>query len=131
MTTIIDLDDFKALDPFFRIIEPGLDGLADGGHYFDLLAEDSAPPTDRSTEQRHRDRVLYYCPDSTRSTLVTFAGSIGTPASGSESVGAQYISGASISTAYSISWMSDSRAVSASSARYPGNSIRTGGSPSP
>jgi hypothetical protein len=40
MTTINDLDDFKALDPFFRIIEEGLDGLADGGHFFDLLAED-------------------------------------------------------------------------------------------
>ena len=40
MTTINDLDDFKALDPFFRIIEQGLDGLADGGHFFDLLAED-------------------------------------------------------------------------------------------
>ena len=30
-TTITDLDDFKALDPFFRIIEQGLDGIADGG----------------------------------------------------------------------------------------------------
>ena len=39
-TTITDLDDFKALDPFFRIIEQGLDGIADGGHFFDLLAED-------------------------------------------------------------------------------------------
>lgn len=39
-TTITDLDDFKALDPFFRIIEKGLDGIADGGHFFDLLAED-------------------------------------------------------------------------------------------
>ena len=38
-TTITDLDDFKALDPFFRIIEKGLDGLADGEHFFDLLAE--------------------------------------------------------------------------------------------
>src|SRR6266849_7195788 len=37
--TITDLDDFKALDPFFRIIEKGLDGIADGGHFFDLLAE--------------------------------------------------------------------------------------------
>ena len=27
-TRIIDLDDFKALDPFFRIIEKGLDGIA-------------------------------------------------------------------------------------------------------
>ena len=30
MTAINDLDDFKALEPFFRIIEQGLDGLADG-----------------------------------------------------------------------------------------------------
>jgi ketosteroid isomerase-like protein len=40
MATITDLDDFKALDPFFRIIEEGLDGIADGGHFFDLLTED-------------------------------------------------------------------------------------------
>ena len=40
MTTIADLDDFKALDPFFRIIEKGLDGIVDGVHFFDLLAED-------------------------------------------------------------------------------------------
>jgi ketosteroid isomerase-like protein len=40
MTTINDLDDFKALEPFFRIIEQGLDGLADGGHFFDLLTDD-------------------------------------------------------------------------------------------
>lgn len=42
MTTINDLDDFKALEPFFRIIEQGLDGLADGGHFVDLLAAFSA-----------------------------------------------------------------------------------------
>jgi uncharacterized protein len=40
MSTIHDLDDFKALDPFFRIIEEGLDGLVDGGHFFDFLADD-------------------------------------------------------------------------------------------
>ena len=34
------LADFAALDPFFRIIEEGLDGLAGPGHFFDLLAED-------------------------------------------------------------------------------------------
>src|ERR1700738_2137938 len=39
MTTINDLDDFRALDPFFRIIEQGLAGLADGDHFFDLLAQ--------------------------------------------------------------------------------------------
>ena len=38
VTTITDLDDFKALDPFFHIIEKGLDGIADGEHFFDLLA---------------------------------------------------------------------------------------------
>src|SRR5467141_3852123 len=38
-TAITDLDDFKALDPFFRIIEKGLAGITDGGHFFDLLAE--------------------------------------------------------------------------------------------
>jgi len=41
MTTPIDnLDDFAALDPFFRIIEEGLAGSVDGPHFFDLLAED-------------------------------------------------------------------------------------------
>ena len=39
---IADLADFAALDPFFRIIEQGLDGLVDPGHFFDLLAEDVA-----------------------------------------------------------------------------------------
>jgi hypothetical protein len=39
-TAITDFDDFRALDPFFRIIEKGLEGIADGGHFFDLLAED-------------------------------------------------------------------------------------------
>jgi ketosteroid isomerase-like protein len=38
-TPIAGLDDFAALDPFFRIIEEGLDGLAGPGHFFDLLAE--------------------------------------------------------------------------------------------
>ena len=38
---IARLDDFAALDPFFRIIEQGLDGLAGPGHFFDLLAEDA------------------------------------------------------------------------------------------
>lgn len=37
---IASLADFAALDPFFRIIEKGLDGLAGPGHFFDLLAED-------------------------------------------------------------------------------------------
>jgi ketosteroid isomerase-like protein len=37
---IANLADFAALDPFFRIIEQGLVGLVDPGHFFDLLAED-------------------------------------------------------------------------------------------
>src|SRR5216684_7339417 len=39
-TPIDDFDDFAALDPFFRIIEEGLAGFVDDGHFFDLLAED-------------------------------------------------------------------------------------------
>jgi uncharacterized protein len=38
---VIDrMEDFRALDPFFRIIEEGLRGYADGQHFFELLAED-------------------------------------------------------------------------------------------
>jgi len=37
---IANLADFATLDPFFRIIEQGLDGLAGPGHFFDILAED-------------------------------------------------------------------------------------------
>jgi hypothetical protein len=37
---IENISDFRALDPFFRIIEQGLAGLVDGDHFFDLLAED-------------------------------------------------------------------------------------------
>jgi ketosteroid isomerase-like protein len=40
VTAIPDLDDFRALEPFFRIIEEALAGLADGPHFFDLLADD-------------------------------------------------------------------------------------------
>ena len=38
--TVENMQDFRALDPFFRIIEEGLAGLVDGGHFFDLLADD-------------------------------------------------------------------------------------------
>src|SRR5260370_35037739 len=41
MSAIKDLGEFTALDPFFRIIEQGLDGLADGWHVFSLLADDA------------------------------------------------------------------------------------------
>jgi uncharacterized protein len=37
---IRDIEDFRGLDPFFRIIEQGLQNLVDGDHFFDLLAED-------------------------------------------------------------------------------------------
>ncbi|KAG0293468.1 hypothetical protein BGZ96_002810 [Linnemannia gamsii] len=40
MPVITDLENFTALNPFFQIIEKGLDGLVDGGHFFDLLDED-------------------------------------------------------------------------------------------
>jgi uncharacterized protein len=35
-----EFGDYAALDPFFRIIEEGLAGFVDDGHFFDLLAED-------------------------------------------------------------------------------------------
>jgi len=41
VSRIASLEDFKALDPFFRIIEDGLRGIADGDHFFDLLADDA------------------------------------------------------------------------------------------
>src|SRR5258708_32564289 len=66
MTTITDLDDFTALDPFFRIIEQGLDGIANGGHFFDLLAEDvvfdyiiTIPGYPRHVESRTAVAELY------------------------------------------------------------------------
>jgi hypothetical protein len=39
VTAINDLDDFAALDPFFRIVEEGLSGLVDGDNFFNLLAD--------------------------------------------------------------------------------------------
>lgn len=38
--TVHRIEDFQALEPFFRVIEDGLAGLVDGGHFFDLLADD-------------------------------------------------------------------------------------------
>jgi ketosteroid isomerase-like protein len=40
MSSIGNLADFRALEPFFRTIEGALIGLADGEHFFDLLAEE-------------------------------------------------------------------------------------------
>jgi uncharacterized protein len=38
--TVDNIEDFRALEPFFRVIEEGLAGLVDGDHFFDLLADD-------------------------------------------------------------------------------------------
>ncbi|WP_319436331.1 hypothetical protein [Mycobacterium sp. RTGN5] len=63
---IANLDDFTALDPFFRIIERGLEGLVDPGHFFDLMAEDvlteyvvTVPGYPRRVEGRHELAELY------------------------------------------------------------------------
>ncbi len=32
---------FKALDPFFNIVQQGLAGLVDGDHFFDTIADDA------------------------------------------------------------------------------------------
>ena len=65
MTMMTD-PDFKALDPFFRIVEQGLEGIADGGHFFDLLAEDvifdyiiTTPGYPRHVEGRSAVAELY------------------------------------------------------------------------
>ncbi|MDH6579785.1 nuclear transport factor 2 family protein [Kitasatospora sp. MAP5-34] len=61
-----DLTGFAALDPFFRIVREGLAGLVDGGHFFDLLAEDvvveyvvSAPGYPRRVQGRRAVADLY------------------------------------------------------------------------
>jgi ketosteroid isomerase-like protein len=66
MTAVGDLDDFRALDPFFRIVERGVAGLVDGDHFFDLLAEDvvvdyviTVPGYPRRVEGRHAVAELY------------------------------------------------------------------------
>jgi ketosteroid isomerase-like protein len=67
VTTPIDaFGDFAALDPFFRIIEDGLAGFVDDGHFFDLLAEDvifeyvvSVPGYPRRVEGRRAVAELY------------------------------------------------------------------------
>jgi uncharacterized protein len=40
VSSISNLDDFRALEPFFRVIEQALVGLVDGEHFFDLLADE-------------------------------------------------------------------------------------------
>jgi uncharacterized protein len=38
---ISDHPDFRALDPFFEIVERGVSGLVDGERFFEMLAEDA------------------------------------------------------------------------------------------
>ena len=63
---IANPEDFKALEPFLRIIEHGLDGLADGDDFFDMLAEDvvfdyiiTVPDYPRRVEGRRAVAELY------------------------------------------------------------------------
>jgi ketosteroid isomerase-like protein len=65
-TPIVDLEDFAALDPFFHIIQEGLSGFVEAGHFFDLLAEDivteyvvTVPGYPRRVEGRHALAELY------------------------------------------------------------------------
>ena len=65
-TPIDEFGDYAALDPFFRIIEEGLAGFVDGGHFFDLLAEDvifeyvvSVPGYPRRVQGRRGVAELY------------------------------------------------------------------------
>lgn len=63
---IDDIEDFAALEPFFQIIQEGLAGLVDGGHFFDLLADEaifeyviSVPGYPRRVEGRKAVAELY------------------------------------------------------------------------
>jgi hypothetical protein len=40
MTTIYPDGAFKALDPFFNVIQQGLAGFVDGERFFDTIADD-------------------------------------------------------------------------------------------
>ena len=82
METIRHIGDFRALDPFFRIIEQGLEGLVDEGHFFDLLAEDvvfefiiTVPDYPRQVVGRDNLIELYrgYAPPSTWIAATTCA----------------------------------------------------------
>jgi uncharacterized protein len=64
--SVSDLSDFRALEPFFAIIGKGLDGLVDGGHFFDILADDvvtefviTVPGYPRRVEGRESLAELY------------------------------------------------------------------------
>jgi ketosteroid isomerase-like protein len=40
VSSVSNLEDFEALEPFFNIIKQGVGGLVDGDHYFDMLTDD-------------------------------------------------------------------------------------------
>jgi uncharacterized protein len=40
MSRLTDLEDYRALRPFFRIVEEALAGIVDGDDFFDILAQD-------------------------------------------------------------------------------------------
>jgi uncharacterized protein len=40
VSSVSNLKDFEALEPFFNIIKQGVGGLVDGDHYFDMLTDD-------------------------------------------------------------------------------------------
>jgi hypothetical protein len=64
--------DFKALDPFFEVVQEGLSGFVDGEHYFDTIADDAlfgreghALQRRPFPNQRFGSRALtYYCKTS-------------------------------------------------------------------
>jgi ketosteroid isomerase-like protein len=64
--TVTNLDDFEALEPFFRIVAQGLEGLVDGDQFFDSLADDvvtefviTVPGYPRRVEGRDNLAELY------------------------------------------------------------------------
>ena len=76
---IRDIEDFRALDPFFRIIEQGLQGLVDGDHFFNLLADDVVVDFVITVPDypRHivgRGNLIVHQSDSTSSVVLEYAG---------------------------------------------------------
>jgi hypothetical protein len=53
MTAVGKLADFRALDPFFRIIEEGVPGLVDGEHFFVLLMLAGCPDPPGHSPRSH------------------------------------------------------------------------------
>ncbi|MGA7049879.1 MAG: hypothetical protein WBZ37_01130 [Mycobacterium sp.] len=47
------MDDFRGLDPFFRIIEQGLAGSVDGERFFDLLADEVVSTSSSPSRTTH------------------------------------------------------------------------------